>query len=138
MTASARPVVVALAAVFVGLAALLEAGLPAFYESFLYLIFSWMALATSWSLLSGYAGYFSFGHGAFFGAGMYTTATLTAGLGVPFLWTLPAAGLVAALLAAGIGAVVFRVRQLRGELFGLLTLAITFVLATIVPRVAIR
>ena len=132
MTASARPVVVALAAVFVGLAALLEAGLPAFYESFLYLIFSWMALATSWSLLSGYAGYFSFGHGAFFGAGMYTTATLTAGLGVPFLWTLPAAGLVAALLAAGIGAVVFRVRQLRGELFGLLTLAITFVLATIV------
>ncbi|HEU5193452.1 MAG TPA: branched-chain amino acid ABC transporter permease, partial [Methylomirabilota bacterium] len=132
MTASARPVVVALAAVFVGLAALLEAGLPAFYESFLYLIFSWMALATSWSLLSGYAGYFSFGHGAFFGAGMYTTATLTAGLGVPFLWTLPAAGLVAALLAAGIGAVVFRMRQLRGELFGLLTLAITFVLATIV------
>ena len=131
MTASARPVV-ALAAAFVGLAALLEAGLPAFYESFLYLIFSWMALATSWSLLSGYAGYFSFGHGAFFGAGMYTTATLTAGLGVPFLWTLPAAGLVAALLAAGIGAVVFRVRQLRGELFGLLTLAITFVLATIV------
>src|SRR5262249_7031148 len=31
-----------------------------------------------------------------------------------------------------IGAVVFRVRGLRGELFGLLTLAITFVLATIV------
>jgi branched-chain amino acid transport system permease protein len=39
---------------------------------------------------------------------------------------------VAALLAGGIGAVVFRVRRLRGELFGLLTLAITFVLATIV------
>jgi len=37
------------------------------------------AFATSWSLLSGYAGYFSFGHGAFFGAGMYTVATLTAG-----------------------------------------------------------
>ena len=39
---------------------------------------------------------------------------------------------MAALLAAGIGAVVFRVQRLRGELFGLLTLAITFVLATIV------
>ena len=132
MKASARSVGIALAVVFVGLAALVEAGLPAFYESFLYLIFSWMALATSWSLLSGYAGYFSFGHGAFFGAGMYTTATLTASLGVPFLWSLPVAGLVAALLAAGVGAVVFRVRRLRGELFGLLTLAITFVLATIV------
>src|SRR5439155_729535 len=32
----------------------------------------------------------------------------------------------------GVGAVVFRVKRLRGELFGLLTLAITFVLATIV------
>jgi branched-chain amino acid transport system permease protein len=124
--------VAGLLAVGVVLGALALVGLPAFYESFLYLIFSWIALATSWSLLSGYAGYFSFGHGAFFGAGMYATATLTTALGWPFLWTLPVAGGLAALLGAGIGAVVFRVRRLRGELFGLLTLAITFVLATIV------
>jgi branched-chain amino acid transport system permease protein len=115
--------------VFAALAAL---RLPAFYESFLYLIFSWIALATSWSLLSGYAGYFSFGHGAFFGAGMYTTATLTTVLGVPFLATLPVAGALAAALGAAIGVVVFRVKRLRGELFGLLTLAVGFVLATIV------
>jgi branched-chain amino acid transport system permease protein len=63
---------------------------------------------------------------------MYTTATLAASFKVPFLWTLPLAGMFSALLALGIGAVVFRVRRLRGELFGLLTLAITFVLATIV------
>ena len=105
--------------------------LPAFYETFLYLICFWISLATSWNILSGYAGYFSFGHAAFFGAGVYTTATLAATLGVPFLWTLPAAGLVAALLGTGIAAVVFRVRGVRGELFGLLTLAITFVLSTI-------
>ena len=105
--------------------------LPAFYESFLYLVFFWVALATSWNILSGYAGYFSFGHAAFFGAGVYTTATLTTALDVPFLWTLPLAGLVAALLGSGIAAVVFRVRGVRGELFGLLTLAITFVLSTI-------
>jgi branched-chain amino acid transport system permease protein len=128
---NARPLA-ALLAVGLGLATLPLMGLPAFYESFLYLIFSWVALATSWSLLSGYAGYFSFGHGAFFGAGMYTTATLAASFKVPFLWTLPLAGVFSALLALGIGAVVFRVRRLRGELFGLLTLAITFVLATIV------
>jgi branched-chain amino acid transport system permease protein len=121
-----------LAAAAVGLGALAVVGLPAFYESFLYLIFSWIALATSWAILSGYAGYFSFGHGAFFGAGMYTTATLTTALEVPFLWTLLVAGALAALLGAGIGAVVFRVKRLRGELFALLTLAITFVLATIV------
>src|SRR4029453_9786604 len=35
------------------------------------------------------------------------------------------------LLGAGSAAVVFRVRGVRGELFGLLTLAITFVLSTI-------
>ncbi len=105
--------------------------LAAFYESFLYLVFFWISLATSWNILSGYAGYFSFGHAAFFGAGVYTTATLTTAFNVPFLLSLPAAGLVAALLGSVIAAVVFRVRGVRGELFGLLTLAVTFVLSTI-------
>jgi ABC-type branched-subunit amino acid transport system ATPase component/ABC-type branched-subunit amino acid transport system permease subunit len=118
-------------AVGLGLLALPAAKPPAFYESFLYLVFHWVALATSWSILSGYSGYFSFGHGAFFGAGMYTTATLAAA-GVPFLPTLPLAGAASALFGMGIGAIVFRVRRLRGELFALLTLAVTFVLATIV------
>ena len=132
MSGEPRRVAITLVAVGVGFVALATVGLPAFYESFLYIIFSWIALATSWALLSGYAGYFSFGHGAFFGAGMYTTATLTTRLNVPFLWTLLAAGILAAALGAGIGTVVFRVKRLRGELFGLLTLAITFVLGTIV------
>jgi branched-chain amino acid transport system permease protein len=105
---------------------------PAFYESFLYLVFYWIVLATSWNILSGYSGYFSFGHGAFFGAGLYTTATLAGSLDVPFLWTLPAAAAVAALLGLSVGAVVFRVGRLRGELFALLTLAVTFVVANIV------
>jgi branched-chain amino acid transport system ATP-binding protein/branched-chain amino acid transport system permease protein len=127
-----RRFIVGLTLAMLALGVLPVAGLPAFYESFLYLVFHWIALATSWSLLSGYAGYFSFGHGAFFGAGMYTTTTLAAGFGMPFIATLPIAAGVAALLSLGIGVVVFRVRRLRGELFGLLTLAVTFVLATIV------
>jgi branched-chain amino acid transport system permease protein len=122
---------VALAVVGLGLLLVPFAGVPAFYESFLYLVFHWVALATSWSILSGFSGYFSFGHGAFFGAGVYAAATLlTAGL--PFLPALPLAGLVAAAFGVGMGAVVFRVRRLRGELFALLTLAVTFVLATVV------
>ncbi len=107
-------------------------GLPLFYESFLYLVFHWIVLATSWNILSGYSGYFSFGHGAFFGAGMYTTATLASRFDVPFLWTLPAAAIVAILLGMALGAVVFRVRGVRGELFALVTLAFTFVVGTIV------
>ena len=92
----------------------------------------WIVLATSWNILCGYSGYFSFGHGAFYGAGVYTTAVLAGQYGVPFLWTLPAAALVAAALGVALGAVVFRVRRVRGEIFALLTLAVTFVLATIV------
>src|SRR4029077_4585957 len=61
----------------------------------------------------------------------YTTAALAGKLGWPFLLTLPLAALAAALFGVALGAVVFRVRALRGELFALLTLAITFVLSTI-------
>ena len=107
-------------------------GLPAFYESLLYLVCHWMVLALSWNILSGYSGYFSFGHGAFFGIGMYTSAGLAGNLNWPFLSTLPAAAGLAALLGIGLGAVVFRVKSVRGELFALLTLAITFVVGTIV------
>ena len=107
-------------------------GLPPFYETFLYLLLHAVVLATSWNILSGYSGYFSFGHGAFFGAGVYTTAALISKYNWPFLATLPLAAGAAALLGLLLGAVVFRVRALRGELFALLTLAITFVLATII------
>ena len=107
-------------------------GLPAFYESFLYLICHWVILAMSWNILSGYSGYFSFGHGVFFGVGMYTTAGLAGKLDWPFLATLPLAALVPAVLGVLLGAVVFRVKAVRGELFALLTLAVTFVVATII------
>lgn len=117
----------------IGALALLPlAHLPAFYDSFLYLVFFWISLSTSWALLSGFAGYFSLGHAAFFGTGVYTTAVLTTKFDVPFLATLPVAAAVPALLALGIGAIVFRLRRLRGELFALLTLAVTFVIATII------
>jgi branched-chain amino acid transport system permease protein len=107
-------------------------GLPAFYASFLYLVFHWVALATSWNLLSGYSGYFSFGHAAFFGAGVYSTAVLAGKSGWPFLWTLPIAAAVPALLGVAVGAIVFRLPALRGELFALVTLALMYVFATIV------
>ena len=107
-------------------------GLPAFYESFLYLICHWVILAMSWNILSGYSGYFSFGHGVFYGVGMYTTAALAGKLDWPFLSTLPLAALLPAALGVLLGAVVFRVKSVRGELFALLTLAVTFVVATII------
>ena len=124
--------ITSLVVIGVALAAVPWLGLPLFYETFLYLVFHWIVLATSWNILSGYSGYVSFGHGAFFGAGVYTSAAIASRFDVPFLWTLPAAALVAAALGVLLGAVAFRVQRVRGELFALLTLAVTFVLATIV------
>jgi branched-chain amino acid transport system permease protein len=123
------PGVCAVALVLAGLPLL---HMPSFYESLLYLVFIWVVLAVSWNVLSGYSGYFSFGHGAFYGLGVYTTAVLSGKLDWPFLATLPMAAMVPALFGIGLGAVVFRVRRLRGELFALLTLAITFVVAVVI------
>ena len=36
-------------------------GMPNHLESLLYVVFFWITLATSWNLMSGYSGYFSFG-----------------------------------------------------------------------------
>lgn len=117
-----------------GLIALPYAGVADFYLSYLYVVFFWIALATSWGILSGYSGYWSFGHAAFFGAGVYTAATLAGKWGVPFLLTVPAAAAIAAALALGIGLVVFRIKSLRAEFFALLTLSVTYVLAAIVSN----
>ncbi|HWH23841.1 MAG TPA: branched-chain amino acid ABC transporter ATP-binding protein/permease, partial [Candidatus Limnocylindria bacterium] len=104
----------------------------AFYLAFLVLVLFWTAQSTSWNILSGYSGYFSFGQGAFFGVGAYATAVLTFRHDWDFFATLPVAGLAAVLVALAIGAVAFRLRSLRGEIFALLTLAVPFIIAPIV------
>jgi branched-chain amino acid transport system permease protein len=81
----------AIGATAAALVALPYSGAADFYLSYLYIIFFWVALATSWGILSGYAGYWSFGHAAFFGAGAYTAAGLAAKGGLPFLLTVPLA-----------------------------------------------
>jgi branched-chain amino acid transport system permease protein len=127
----------AAAALLAALVAVPELGVPAFYISFLYIVFNWISLATSWSILSGFAGYWSFGHAAFFGTGAYAAATLAAKLKVPFLWTIPIAAALAALLGAAVGFVVFRQQRLRGELFALMTISVTAVVATIISNTPI-
>lgn len=111
--------------------------IPPYYLAFLYLVFFWISMATSWNILSGFAGYWSFGHAAFFGTGVYTAATLATKFHVPFLLTLPIAACVAALLGVAIGFVVFRLQRLRGELFALITISVTFVVATIISNTPI-
>ena len=106
-------------------------GISVSYLVFLGLAWFWVAQATSWNILSGYSGYFSFGQGAFLAVGAYTTAVLYGRHGVDFFLTIPIAGLLSLLLAFAIGALAFRLRSLRGEIFALLTLAIPFVLESV-------
>lgn len=105
-------------------------GLPASYQAFLYLVFFWIALATSWAIFSGTTGYFSFGTGAFVGIGAYTAANLVQDHAAAL--SVLAAGVMAATVAAAFGAVVFRVKRLKGEVFALVTLSLTFVVGSIV------
>jgi branched-chain amino acid transport system permease protein len=81
----------------------------------------WAGLACSWNILGGYAGYIDFGHSAFFGIGAYATAILMGGgFGWPFMATIPAGLVAAALVAAVIGGPTLR---LRGAYFAIATWA---------------
>jgi branched-chain amino acid transport system permease protein len=106
-----------------------DIGLPVYFLVLTATILFWTTQATSWNLLSGFAGYFSFGQGAYVAVGAYATAVLTGRHGVNFFYTIPLGGLLGGVLALLIGAVAFRLRGLRGEIFALLTLAVPFILA---------
>src|SRR5207302_489418 len=80
------------------------------------------------NMLTGYNGQISLGHGAFYGIGAYTTAIMIDRWGVPYGWTIPAAGLVC--LLAGF---LFGIPALRLE--GLYLALATFALALAVPQI---
>ena len=92
----------------------------AYYQLVLTQVLLWAVLSLAWNLLSGYSGYFSFGHAVFWGLGAYTVALgmlyldLTPWISVPF------AALVGAVAGAIIGYPTFR---LRGHYFALAMLA---------------
>jgi ABC-type branched-subunit amino acid transport system ATPase component/ABC-type branched-subunit amino acid transport system permease subunit len=92
----------------------------AYYELVLTQVLLWAVLSLAWNVLSGYSGYFSFGHAAFWGLGAYTVA-----LGMMYLdltpWiSIPLCSVVGATAGAIIGYPTFR---LRGHYFALAMLA---------------
>lgn len=97
---------------------------------------TWIALALSWSLFSGNSGYASFGHGVFFGIGTYATAAMLRHTDAPFIVVLVVAGLAAAALALVVGIAVFSSPRFAGDLFGLITLAMAFIVITVVSNLA--
>jgi branched-chain amino acid transport system permease protein len=62
------------------------------------------------NILVGYTGQISIGHGAFMSVGAYTAANLIVRLGLPFWITIPAGGLMAALIGSIVGIPSLRIK----------------------------
>ncbi len=112
-----KRVLIAGAAVAIG-ALLLAAPLRlnGYLLNLLYVTVLSVALAYGWNIISGYAGYFSFGQIAFFGVGAYATALLVAGKGWPWVPAALAGGVIACALSIPLGYVMLR---LRGPFFAM-------------------
>src|SRR5262245_33766551 len=109
---------VAMRATLVAVAAILVVGAPfilgeGYHLHLLITSAIFAILASSLSLIVGYAGLLSLGHAAFFGIGAYTSALLYLKLGIPMWGGIPAAMLTGAASAFLIGIVILRVRGHR-------------------------
>src|SRR5258708_9290356 len=83
-----------------------------YYLSILNLIFIAVVGALGLNILVGYTGQISIGHGAFMSVGAYTAANLAVRLGLLFWLTLPAGGLMAALIGVIVGMPSLRIKGL--------------------------
>src|SRR6266436_490263 len=81
-----------------------------YYISILNLILIAVVGALGLNILVGYTGQISIGHGAFMSVGAYTAANLVVHLGAPFWVTIPAGGLMAALIGAIVGIPSLRIK----------------------------
>ena len=93
----------------------------AYTQNVLIQMFTFVALASSWNIISGFTGYMSFGHVAFFGLGAYTYALLVTRAAVAWPLAVLAGGVLATALAAAIGLTCLR---LHGHYFAIATLGL--------------
>src|ERR1700722_6554710 len=117
-----------------GLLALLAVIAPGvlgeFYIGELGAVFIFAIAGVGLMLLVGYTGLISLGHAAFLGIGAYVNAVLLA-QGVPFLVTLPVAGLFTALCGAAIGRPTLR---MSGLYLAIATLAFGSIVGTVFQK----
>jgi branched-chain amino acid transport system permease protein len=96
-------------------------------------MYSFIALASLWNLLAGYAGLVSVGQQAYVGLGAYLLFALAMLAGVPALWTIPIVGVLAALVSIPVAALIFR---LRGHYFAIGTWVVAEVFRLLASQVS--
>jgi branched-chain amino acid transport system permease protein len=101
-----------------------------FYVGELSGVFIFAIAGVGLMLLTGYTGLVNLGHAAFLGIGAYTNAVLLHA-GVPFIITLPAAGLFAAIAGVAIGIPTLR---MSGLYLAIATLAFGGIVGTVLQK----
>jgi len=96
-------------------------------------IYGYVALASLWNLLAGYAGLVSVGQQAYVGLGAYVLFALTMLAGVPPLAAIPLAGAIGAIVAVPVAILIFR---LRGHYFAIGTWVVAEVFRLLASQVS--
>ncbi|MFL5090649.1 MAG: branched-chain amino acid ABC transporter permease, partial [Xanthobacteraceae bacterium] len=96
-------------------------------------IYAYVALASLWNLLAGYAGLVSVGQQAYVGLGAYVLFALTMLAGVHPLAAIPLAGAVGAIVAVPVAILIFR---LRGHYFAIGTWVVAEVFRLLASQVS--
>jgi ABC-type branched-subunit amino acid transport system ATPase component/ABC-type branched-subunit amino acid transport system permease subunit len=91
-----------------------------YYQLILTIVPIWAVMGLAWNVLSGYSGFVSFGHAAFFGLGAYFVALTQLHFGLSPWIGIPCAGVVGGVAGLVVGMPTFR---LRGHYFALAMLA---------------
>ena len=112
---------------FLGLSSMTGINEYVFFAGFVILQF--VILATAWNILGGYAGYVNFGVPAFIAVGAYTAVVLFKALQAPLLVQIIGGGILAGALGLGVGLLTLK---LRGIFFSIATVAVVFILETVV------
>lgn len=97
-------------------------------------IYAYVALASLWNLLAGYAGLVSVGQQAYVGLGAYLLFAFAILAGLSPLWAIPLAGIIAAGVAIPVAALVFR---LRGHYFAIGTWIVAEVFRLIASQLSL-
>jgi len=112
------------------------AAFPFLFKNYYVYVANYVAInvlvAIGLNLLVGYTGQISLGHAGFFAIGAYGTLILMAKLHVPFLISLPAAGLISALFGFLLG---FPALRLEGPYLSIATLGFGLTITRVIGRV---